>query len=457
MGNEPLLPDWLRATGRYIRSTFNLTSAASVDDIVELTMSEAEMRGHRAWILASAIFVASLGLNANSTAVVIGAMLISPLMGPVVGIGVAIRLWDQHLLRRSIRSLFISIVVSIVVSTAFFLLSPFIPSGSELAARTTPTLLDGLIAVFGGVAGAVSLLRKDRGNVIPGVAIATALMPPLCTVGYGIATWQPAVFAGAFYLFFINGVGISAATYLVLRIAKIDAVERRDGQSKRFHRIMIAFVIATLLPAAVISWNMIQDGILQRRVDRFAASLQDHLRSASVLITRTELDSDEPSIDIAVIGTNVDTAVTKMVDSLRITAGLTDIAVNLHSSLATERSTTDASDVVRLYRSGEIQRARFTATIDSLNSIVDSQRLRDSAASEVATELRFVFPQISEVLIATNTVMSSADTTIHTAPMVYVSWTRSTSASTNRRLHAWLKLRLRDSTVQLRTMVKHTR
>jgi uncharacterized hydrophobic protein (TIGR00271 family) len=164
-------------------------------------------RGTNLWVLIFAIFVASLGLNVNSTAVIIGAMLISPLMGPIMGIGLGIGINDVPLLRKAIYNFLIATGVALTTSTIFFLLSPLNEAHSEILARTSPTIYDVLIALFGGFAGIIATSSKQKGNVIPGVAIATALMPPLCTAGYGLATLQlpwPLLLLFAFCIFHIS-------------------------------------------------------------------------------------------------------------------------------------------------------------------------------------------------------------------------------------------------------------
>ncbi len=180
--------------------------------IVESIRNGVEFKGTNLWILIFAIFIASLGLNVNSTAVIIGAMLISPLMGPIMGVGLAIGQNDFELLKRSLKSYLVATVFSVITSTIYFSLTPLDEVQSELLARTSPTIYDVLIALCGGLAGIIALSTKEKGNVIPGVAIATALMPPLCTAGFGLATGNLLYFLGAFYLYFINSVFISLAT-----------------------------------------------------------------------------------------------------------------------------------------------------------------------------------------------------------------------------------------------------
>ena len=169
-------------------------------------------KGANLWVLIFAIFIASLGLNVNSTAVIIGAMLISPLMGPIIGMGLAVGINDLDLLRRSAKNYGVATLISVLTATAYFLVSPLSEAQSELLARTSPSLYDVFIAFCGGAAGIIALCTRGKGNVIPGVAIATALMPPLCTAGYGLATGHWLYSLGAFYLFFINTVFIALAT-----------------------------------------------------------------------------------------------------------------------------------------------------------------------------------------------------------------------------------------------------
>ena len=194
----------------FVYERFNI-SHEQEDNFATISSIErgVEFKGINVWTLIFAIFVASIGLNVNSTAVIIGAMLISPLMGPIMGLGLSVGIYDFALLKRSLKNLSIAVVISVLTSAIYFMISPLSEAQSELLARTTPTIYDVFIALFGGFAGIVAGAGKEKGNAIPGVAIATALMPPLCTAGYGLATGNIYFFVGAFYLFFINAVMIS--------------------------------------------------------------------------------------------------------------------------------------------------------------------------------------------------------------------------------------------------------
>lgn len=196
---------------------FNLNADQhGFDDIDQSIRDGIEIRGTNLWVLMLAIFIASIGLDVNSTAVIIGAMLISPLMGPIMAIGYGAGINDYELIKKALGNLLVCILIGLFTSTLYFLISPLSTAQSELLARTTPTIWDVLIALFGGLAGIIASTRKEKTNIIPGVAIATALMPPLCTAGYGIANGSMDIFFGAFFLFLINCIFIAFATLLLV-------------------------------------------------------------------------------------------------------------------------------------------------------------------------------------------------------------------------------------------------
>ena len=245
--------------------------AASQEEVNSNIQKGIMIRGTNLWVLIFAIFIASLGLNTNSTAVIIGAMLISPLMGPIIGMGYSMGVYDFKLLRESFRNFLIMIVVSLAASALFFTLPLITTTQSELLARTQPTTYDILIALFGGLAGMVAQTRKDRtGTVIPGVAIATALMPPLCTVGYGLATFQFRFMLGALYLFTINSVFIALASFIVTRVMKFQIIsEIEEHRLKRLKNLMVLVIILVTLPSVLIAVSIIQRSSFEANYEKF--------------------------------------------------------------------------------------------------------------------------------------------------------------------------------------------
>lgn len=229
-----------------------------------------DFKGTNLWILIFAIFIASLGLNVNSTAVIIGAMLVSPLMGPIMGLGFGMAVNDLVLLRKSFFSYLFAAGVGLATSTLFFLISPINEAHSEILARTSPNIYDVLIALFGGLAGMLATSSKLKGNVIPGVAIATALMPPLCTAGYGLATLKPEFFFGAFYLFVINTVFIALATLITVRLLKypFKHLPKKEDEVKA-KRIVYAVVLITVLPSIYFGYDLVQQSRFMERANAF--------------------------------------------------------------------------------------------------------------------------------------------------------------------------------------------
>lgn len=228
-------------------------------------------KGPNVWILAFAIVLASVGLNVNSTAVIIGAMLVSPLMGPIIGMGLALGTNDVYLLKSAAKNLLVMVIISLVASTLFFMLSPLsLVNPTELEARTSPTIYDVLIAFFGGMAGILENSRKERGTVLSGVAIATALMPPLCTAGYGLAHLNLHFFAGALYLFLINSVFIALATYLMVRYLNFKtAGDISEEIAVKRRRVISTVLVIIVVPSILSAVNLIWSNNFERNVRNF--------------------------------------------------------------------------------------------------------------------------------------------------------------------------------------------
>jgi uncharacterized hydrophobic protein (TIGR00271 family) len=264
---------------------------------------DVRFRGINLWILIAAVVVASVGLNVNSTPVIIGAMLISPLMGPIIGIGVSLATYNLPLLNKSLRNFIVAVFFSIITSALYFFLSPLKEAQSELIARTSPSLWDVLIAFFGGLAGIIAATgREKKLTVVAGVAIATALMPPLCTVGYGVATLQLSFIAGAFYLFSINAVFISTAAYLVAQLLRFPSIEIANIQlRKRIRRIALLVVIGTFLPSLYLSWQLVQKAIYEERLRLF---IQHELSypNTSVISHKLIRRGEKTLLEIVLIG-----------------------------------------------------------------------------------------------------------------------------------------------------------
>ena len=258
---------------RFLRFIVSLRGGTDVQGTIDEISKGVKLRGANIWLLSCSALLASIGLDTNSSAVIIGAMLISPLMTPILGVGLGVAILDRALLRYALGSLGLATGISLVTAFLYFLFSPFGEITAELSARTTPTILDVGIAFFGGVAGVVAGSRKDKTTAIPGVAIATALMPPLCTAGYGLAAGSTAVFFGAFYLFFINSFFIALSTYLLalwLRFPKKADID--EEQASRVRQSIIAFAIIVTIPSGLILYGVLAELRTDRNIRTFIAA-----------------------------------------------------------------------------------------------------------------------------------------------------------------------------------------
>ncbi len=401
MSNNPLQHLW-----HFVKGQFNVTPDLDDKDNTVLQIKKGvNFGGANLWVLVFAIFIASLGLNVNSTAVVIGAMLISPLMGPIIGIGLGVGIMDVELLRRSLRNYAVATVISVITATIYFALSPIADAQSELLARTSPSLYDVLIALFGGAAGILALATGGKGNVIPGVAIATALMPPLCTAGYGLATGNMTFFLGAFFLFFINTVFISLATFAGVRLMKFEQVKMDDiNAMHRIQRVVWGVVIATMLPAAYLTIGIVQDSLRLKRLDNF---VKTELNQEGTQILSSHIA--DSTIHIVALGKEIDsTAITAAQSRLEqyhlggftlrlIQGSMNDSLLMAHTHIATSQ------------QEREHLLAQVATLQDSENRLQEYTHW-ETLTGEIGKEAGALFPQVREVSIS-RMVTARTDTT----------------------------------------------
>ena len=297
---------WLGELREFMKGRFSLDEdKAQRDEVVASVSKGVEFRGVNLWVLIFATMIASLGLNVNSAAVIIGAMLISPIMGPIMGVGLALGINDFELLKKSLRNLALMFIVAIITSTVYFFISPLSSNSSELLARTVPTTYDVLIALFGGLAGIVAQTRQDRtSTVIPGVAIATALIPPLCTAGFGLATGQFRFFIGAFYLFFINSVFIALATYAMVRFLQYEKKVFIDKVRERtVKRLMMVITLVTFIPSVVIGFHMVRVSLFEAVADKYVSQVFNFPHTRVIECNKHYAQGKNPSqIELLLVG-----------------------------------------------------------------------------------------------------------------------------------------------------------
>jgi uncharacterized hydrophobic protein (TIGR00271 family) len=398
---------------------------------------DVRFRGINLWILIAAVVVASVGLNVNSTPVIIGAMLISPLMGPIIGIGVSLATYNLPLLKKSLRNFIVAVFFSIITSALYFALSPLKEAQSELIARTSPSLWDVLIAFFGGLAGIIAATgREKKLTVVAGVAIATALMPPLCTVGYGVATLQLSFIAGAFYLFSINAVFISTAAYLVAQFLRFPSIEIANIQlRKRIRRIALLVVIGTFLPSLYLSWQLVQKAIYEERLRLF---IQHELSypNTSVISHKLIRRGEKMLLEIVLIG-----EVLTEKEQARLREALAAYnfpidGIEIIQGRGSDTYTPSAAQIEATYQRFYLESQRLQDSLRVLRERLQMYEKRDTLASTLLEEIRVFFPGVSAIGLSTLTTAGG------TPDSLYVVIIRHRGELPETPLRTWLEKRL---------------
>ena len=419
---------------------------------VESIRKGVEFKGANLWILIFAIFMASLGLNVNSTAVIIGAMLISPLMGPIMGIGLSVGLNDFELMKRSFKSFLVATAFSVATSTFFFLISPIDEAQSELLARTSPTIYDVLIALFGGLAGVVAFSTKEKGNVIPGVAIATALMPPLCTAGFGLATGNLVYFMGAFYLYFINSVFISVATFIGVRVMHFHKKEFVDVTRERTVRRTIVFlVVATMCPAIYLTYHIIKDSFYERTVNRFVTE-ELSFDKTQILDKKVIHKGDSTEIRVVLIGEDVPVA------SLEIAQRkLKDYKLNNTRLTVVQGMNNSGVDVTSIramvmedfYKNSEQRLVEQKQQISSLEKNLEQYRKYDELGKKIIPELKVLYPSVKSVSISHALELTVDSVRIDTVTLAVLKFGKHPDAREREKITEWLRARTGSEKLRL--------
>lgn len=435
---------------KVVKGYFNaLPDKESEKDTIKQIRDDVIFHGSNLWVLIFSILVASLGLNVNSTAVIIGAMLISPLMGPIIGIGAGVGITDFELVKQSFKNFAISTAISVLTAALYFSLSPITEAQSELLARTSPTLYDVLIAICGGAAGIIALCTKGKGNVIPGVAIATALMPPLCTAGYGIAIGNFSYFIGAFYLYFINSVFICAATFLGIRMLRFRHKEFVDSKRLRNVRMyIVVIVLLTMVPAAYMTIGIVRHSIAESNVARFVRA---ELASKGTQIISHDLDEERQMLDIVAVGRNIspktiDVASKRMEQyhlshyKLNVIQGSLSDSTLMSKLLHSATVGSDASNKKLMEQSAEM---------DELQKMADRYTYYENMPVELKGEINTLWPSIRTLSLSLAVENSMDSVSAHPYVVAIAGCKKKFSFTEIARLQKWLKARVRADSVRL--------
>jgi uncharacterized hydrophobic protein (TIGR00271 family) len=398
-------------------------------------------KGTNMWVLIFAIVVASVGLNMNSTAVIIGAMLISPLMGPINGMGYSIATYNFPLFRKSVKNFSFAVIASLFASTAYFFISPISTAHSELLARTSPTIYDVLIALFGGLAGIVAITSRQKGNVIPGVAIATALMPPLCTAGYGLATLQFPYFFGALYLFTINTVFIAISSVVVSQLLKFPIRTLVDkAQRNKVNNIISVVITLVIIPSIYFGYKLVQK-------ERFIDNANKYLSNVSVIegnyLLKHEVNANKHSITLIYGGATLTEAQKERIKAKANDFELNDARIEFKQGLSFDEITKKNTEVENL--KGEIN--RLTLVLKDQESFLDSIKDQSVKGKDLLMEIKPIFPSIVSCSYAQTRVFNdSLDKQVH---LVMITTKRAFEQSEKDRIKKWLKVRLKSDGIRV--------
>lgn len=381
------------------------------DATISAIKADIPFKGATAWILICSIFVASIGLNANSTAVVIGAMLISPLMGPILGVGLSIAMNDIDTLRKSLINLLTMLILSLLTAFLFFYLFPLSQDTSELLGRVKPDIRDVLIAFFGGLALIIARTKKGTiASVIFGVAIATALMPPLCTAGYGLSQGNWDYFVGALYLFAINTIFIALATFIVLKVLRFPMLNYANSKRRKaIARIAALIALAMMLPAGWTFYDVLKESQYNFDYNNFIE--KEISNNTNLWLQRNSIDAKSKTITLTFNGDVSEATKSDLINELSDYEHISDfkLIINGNSNRSTDK-------ILELYdialdkleqRDLEIERLKFT--IDSLKLSLKDKEMSDFGFDfiNLAKDAKIRFPELesfgySQVLESSN-------------------------------------------------------
>jgi uncharacterized hydrophobic protein (TIGR00271 family) len=408
--------------------------------VLETVKSNINFRGSNLWILSSAIVVASIGLNVNSTAVIIGAMLISPLMGPIIGIGFGLGMFDFELVKKALKNLLIATIVSLVVSTTYFYLSPFKEAQSELLARTSPNIYDLLIAFFGGLVGVIAITRVEKGNPIPGVAIATALMPPLCTASYGLAIGNLKFFLGALFLYTINCVFICISTFLIVKYLKYPAVKQVDANRQKQIKYGITFLtLALTLPSIYFAYTLFNEKKYIQKINLFIEN-EFINKGYTIVYKKIELKTNPKRIELAFFRHKFNEEEIKSLNNNLINYKIDD------TKLQIKQDSTDIKKYISdQINSGKTDLDAKDLKINQLKNEIESNEYNNKALLD---EIKIIFPEVENISISNHTFNKNTDSSYVNPVLIYKSKTNLSELS-NQKIKLWLQKRLSKEKIEI--------
>lgn len=410
------------------------------EKVIENIRSNVSFRGSNLWILVCAIVIASIGLNLNSTAVIIGAMLISPLMWPIVWTWLALAILDFWLLKKSWKNLFIATIVSLFVATIYFYISPFKDIQSELLSRTSPNIYDVLIAFFGGLVWAIALTRVEKGNPIPWVAIATALMPPLCTAGYGLATANYTYFFGAFYLYTINCVFIFISTFIIIKFLKYQPLKVLNLKFEKQIRYSISIlVMVMIIPSFYLAYDLFQE-------KKYISSVESFIKNEftnneyTLIYKQTKFNTNPKIIELAFLTKKFSLEEIKLLNQKLLLYGITNTELDI------KQDTKDLKlEILNELGNQDKILSEKDIAINSLRLELSKYQINNT---EIMNEISILFPELKDVSIAKHLVSQDVDTSESIWLLLYKTDSEDIDIDSEK-ITNWLQQKLQASQIKL--------
>ncbi|MCG9876192.1 MAG: DUF389 domain-containing protein [Leptospiraceae bacterium] len=432
---------------QYILSLFAIRNDTDQKGTIESIEKGSDFHGVTVWTLIFAIFIASIGLNMNSTAVIIGAMLISPLMGPIMGAGLAMGIYDFELMKKSLRNLAVMTILSVSTSTIYFLISPISDAQSELLARTFPTVYDVLIAIFGGATGIVAGSRKDKlTNAIPGVAIATALMPPLCTAGYGLANGNMKYFLGAMYLYIINSVFIGVTTWVFVRYFNFERRTYLDpGFDRKIRRYIFITSFLIIIPSIFMAYNVITQSKFKKNANHFIVS-NFTFDKTKILTTNYVNKPTEKYIEVTTVGEPLSVEMQAYLKKLLPQYELEGVELRIiqtNDRFGNEDKIENSRNEILANIKSKDDKIQF------LEAEVLALRSKDRLLQNAAKEANILFPTLESISFGDMLVHNIKDLSTLSQVSVLVKWNKNSTDVDKKRLELFLKSRLELENLQV--------
>lgn len=449
------MKDFFRRVLAYLKKLIHLSDEIDYENASASIRKNIAFRGTNVFILACAIIIASVGLNVNSIPVIIGAMLVSPVMGPILGFGLGLGTEDNHLVKDSLKNFGVMVAISIIASSLFFLLSPLsLANPSELLARTRPTIYDVLIALFGGLAGIIETSRKDKGSVITGVAIATALMPPLCTVGYGISIWKGQVIFGALYLFLINSVFIALATFAAVKYFRFPVMENDETRRRLPKGWLVTILLIVIVPSIISAISVIKENNFNTHAEKVVAE-NKNLGKCFIYDHKTTYSRKAPKLELFLAGeTLTDEAKAKLYKNAE-EYGITCSQIIFHEDATSMRQELSEVEIVKgIYEHSDRQIKALNDSITKLTTALSDYQAKEIPVEAVSKELFAQYPDITEVSLSSGSSVHAADGTSTEQIIAFITTAKPMDTELHDRIERWLKVRLKNENVLVVNQVK---